>query len=136
MEKSILRPFRLSHIILTRLCWSDRGTRIFSLICSLIVNLFLSALLRASLLTFLTRLDQNNITLYPAFHEYFRTRQPPLLAIWGKNDAFFIPPGAEAFKKDLPNAEVHFVDGGHFALENHVEEIGGKILEFFERNGI
>jgi pimeloyl-ACP methyl ester carboxylesterase len=65
----------------------------------------------------------NNVKLYPAFQEYFRESKPPLLAIWGKNDLFFIPPGAEAFRRDDPNATVEFLDTGHFALETHVEEI-------------
>jgi pimeloyl-ACP methyl ester carboxylesterase len=66
---------------------------------------------------------QNNVKLYPKFQQYLRTSKPPLLAIWGKNDPFFIPPGAEAFKRDIPNATVQFLDTGHFALETHVEEI-------------
>ena len=61
----------------------------------------------------------SNVALYPKFQEYFRTKRPPLLAVWGKNDPFFLPPGAEAFKRDNPNAEVHFYDTGHFALETH-----------------
>jgi pimeloyl-ACP methyl ester carboxylesterase len=65
----------------------------------------------------------NNVKLYPAFQEYFRKSKPPMLAIWGKNDPFFIPPGAEAFRRDNPNATVQFLDTGHFALETHVEEI-------------
>jgi pimeloyl-ACP methyl ester carboxylesterase len=65
----------------------------------------------------------NNVKLYPAFQEYFRRSKPPLLAIWGKNDPFFIPPGAEAFLRDNPNATVQLLDTGHFALETHVEEI-------------
>jgi pimeloyl-ACP methyl ester carboxylesterase len=65
----------------------------------------------------------NNVKLYPAFQEYFRKSKPPLLAIWGKNDLFFIPPGAEAFRRDNPNATVQLLDTGHFALETHVEEI-------------
>jgi pimeloyl-ACP methyl ester carboxylesterase len=79
---------------------------------------------------------RNNVAVYPKFHDYFRTHQPPLLAIWGKNDAFFVPPGAEAFKKDIPKAQVQFVDSGHFALETHVNEISGAMREFFETNGI
>ncbi|RDB16556.1 hypothetical protein Hypma_002764 [Hypsizygus marmoreus] len=79
---------------------------------------------------------RNNVALYPKFHEYFRQHQPPLLAIWGKNDPIFIPAGAEAFKKVLPNAEIHLVDGGHFPLENHLEEIYVEILRFLARNGI
>ena len=78
----------------------------------------------------------NNVKLYPKFQEYFRKSKPPLLAIWGKNDPFFIPPGAEAFRKDLPNAEIQFLDTGHFALETHVAEIAEAINEFFNANGI
>jgi pimeloyl-ACP methyl ester carboxylesterase len=63
----------------------------------------------------------------------FRTKQPPLLAVWGKNDPFFIPPGAEAFKKDIPAAEVHFFETGHFALETHHQEIAQAIREFLGR---
>jgi pyruvate/2-oxoglutarate dehydrogenase complex dihydrolipoamide dehydrogenase (E3) component/pimeloyl-ACP methyl ester carboxylesterase len=65
----------------------------------------------------------NNVKLYPAFQEYFRKWAPPLLAIWGKNDPYFIPPGAEAFRRDIPKADVQFLDTGHFALETHVDEI-------------
>jgi pimeloyl-ACP methyl ester carboxylesterase len=79
---------------------------------------------------------RNNVLVYPKFHEYFRQNQPPMLAVWGKNDAFFIPAGAEAFKKDLPNAEVEFVDSGHFALETHVDHIAASMRRFFEQNGI
>ncbi|MDB5575889.1 MAG: Hydrolase, alpha/beta fold family protein [Bradyrhizobium sp.] len=73
----------------------------------------------------------SNVELYPAFHAYFREHQPPLLAIWGKNDPYFIPPGAEAFKTDLPDAIVGFVDSGHFALETHVGEIAREIGTFW-----
>ena len=72
----------------------------------------------------------SNIRLYPKFHEYFRKSQPPLLAIWGKNDPFFIPAGAEAFRKDLPNATVEFLDTGHFAIETHVVEIAAAMKDF------
>jgi pimeloyl-ACP methyl ester carboxylesterase len=65
----------------------------------------------------------SNIDLYPAFQDYFRTRQPPLLAIWGRNDPFFLPAGAEAFKHDIPAADVRLLDTGHFALETHADEI-------------
>src|SRR6202167_3976868 len=65
----------------------------------------------------------NNVKLYPQFQEYFRKHQPPLLAVWGKNDPFFLPAGAEAFKRDIPDAQVHFYDTGHFALETHSREI-------------
>jgi pimeloyl-ACP methyl ester carboxylesterase len=72
----------------------------------------------------------SNVALYPAFHEYFRTSRPPLLAVWGKNDPFFLPAGAEAFKRDLPDADVRFVDSGHFALETNVEDIATAIGKF------
>jgi len=75
----------------------------------------------------------SNVALYPKFQEYFRTKQPPLLAVWGKNDPFFVPPGAEAFKKDIPAAEVHFFETGHFALETHHQEIAQAIREFLGR---
>jgi len=74
----------------------------------------------------------SNVKLYPTFQEYFRKSKPPLLAIWGKNDPFFIPAGAEAFLKDLPNAELQFLDTGHFALETHVVEIAAAMKEFLE----
>jgi pimeloyl-ACP methyl ester carboxylesterase len=74
-----------------------------------------------------------NVALYPKFQEYFRTRRPPMLAVWGKHDPFFLPPGAEAFKRDNPRAEVHFVDTGHFALETHAREIGETMREFLNR---
>jgi pimeloyl-ACP methyl ester carboxylesterase len=72
----------------------------------------------------------SNVALYPAFHEYFRTSRPPLLAIWGKNDPFFLPAGAEAFRRDLPDADVRFLDTGHFALETHVEDVAAAIRGF------
>ncbi len=69
-----------------------------------------------------------NIERYPLYQQYLRTHRPPLLAIWGKNDTFFIPPGAEAFKRDVPNADVRFLDAGHFALETNVDDIASAIL--------
>jgi pimeloyl-ACP methyl ester carboxylesterase len=75
----------------------------------------------------------SNVALYPKFQDYFRTRRPPLLAVWGTKDPFFLPPGAEAFRRDNPNAEVRFFDTGHFALETHAGEIGEAIGEFLER---
>jgi pimeloyl-ACP methyl ester carboxylesterase len=72
----------------------------------------------------------SNIELYPAFQEYFRTRRPPLLAIWGRNDPFFLPAGAEAFKRDIPDADVRLLDTGHFALETHSGEIAAAIRGF------
>jgi pimeloyl-ACP methyl ester carboxylesterase len=76
----------------------------------------------------------SNIALYPKFQEYFREKRPRLLAVWGKNDPFFLPVGAEAFKRDNPNAEVHFYDSGHFALETHVQEIAMTIRNFLGRD--
>jgi pimeloyl-ACP methyl ester carboxylesterase len=76
---------------------------------------------------------QNNVKLYPKFQEYFRKSKPPLLAIWGKNDPFFIPPGAEAYKRDIPNATVQFLDTGHFALETHVEEIATAVRDLLQK---
>ncbi len=77
----------------------------------------------------------SNVKLYPKFQEYFRKSKPPLLAIWGKNDPFFIPAGAEAFKKDIPNAKVQFLNTGHFAIETNVVEIAAAIKEFLESPG-
>jgi len=76
---------------------------------------------------------KSNIALYPAFQNYFRTHKPPFLAVWGKNDPFFLPPGAEAFKRDIPNATVRFFDTGHFALETHAAEIAAAIRDFLPR---
>ncbi|MCJ2071756.1 alpha/beta hydrolase [Methylobacterium sp. J-030] len=76
---------------------------------------------------------KTNIACYEKIQAYLRKNQPPLLAIWGQNDPFFIPPGAEAFKRDLPDAEVRFVDSGHFALETHAREIGAAMREFLEK---
>jgi pimeloyl-ACP methyl ester carboxylesterase len=73
---------------------------------------------------------KRNVALYPSFQQYFRTHKPPLLAVWGKNDPFFLPPGAEAFRRDIPNAQVRFFDTGHFALETHCNEIASAIRDF------
>jgi pimeloyl-ACP methyl ester carboxylesterase len=73
---------------------------------------------------------QSNVALYPRFQAYFRDRQPPLLAVWGANDPFFLPAGVEAFSRDLPKAEVRFVDAGHFALETHGREIADLMGDF------
>jgi pimeloyl-ACP methyl ester carboxylesterase len=75
----------------------------------------------------------SNVKLYPKFQDYLRRSKPPLLAIWGKNDPFFIPAGAEAFRKDLPNAQVRFLDTGHFAIATHVVEIAAAMAEFLEK---
>jgi pimeloyl-ACP methyl ester carboxylesterase len=74
----------------------------------------------------------SNVKLYPEFQEYFRQSQPPFLAIWGRNDPFFLPAGAEAFRKDIPNARIQFLDTGHFALETHVMEIAGAMTDFLD----
>jgi len=66
---------------------------------------------------------KSNVALYPTFQSYFRTHQPPFLAVWGRNDPFFLPHGAEAFKRDIPGAMIRFFDTGHFALETHANEI-------------
>ena len=76
---------------------------------------------------------KSNIALYPKFQEYFRSRKPPFLAVWGKNDPFFLPPGAEAFKRDIPGAIVRFFDTGHFALETNAQEIAKEIRDFLKR---
>jgi pimeloyl-ACP methyl ester carboxylesterase len=73
---------------------------------------------------------KSNVALYPTFQKYFRTHKPRFLAIWGENDPFFLPPGAEAFKRDIPQAIVRFLDTGHFALETHAAEIGAAIRGF------
>ena len=75
----------------------------------------------------------SNVALYPQFQAYFRKHKPPLLAVWGKNDPFFIPAGAEAFRRDNPQAEVHFYPTGHFALETHCQEIAVAIRDFLSR---
>ncbi len=77
---------------------------------------------------------RTNVALYPDFQAYFREHQPPLLAVWGRNDPFFIPPGAEAYKRDLPAAEIHFLDTGHFALETHCKEIASLMRDFLQRH--
>jgi pimeloyl-ACP methyl ester carboxylesterase len=73
---------------------------------------------------------KSNVALYPTFQNYFRTHKPRFLAVWGKNDPFFLPQGAEAFRRDIPDATVHFFDTGHFALETHAREIAAMIHDF------
>jgi pimeloyl-ACP methyl ester carboxylesterase len=77
---------------------------------------------------------QSNVALYPTFQNYFRTHKPRLLAVWGKNDPLFLPIGAEAFKKDIPEARIRFFDTGHFALETHANEIAAEIRQFINRS--
>jgi pimeloyl-ACP methyl ester carboxylesterase len=75
----------------------------------------------------------SNVALYPKFQEYFRTHRPPLLAVWGKNDPFFLPKGADAYRRDIPDAQVRIIDTGHFALETHAVEIGSAMKEFLAK---
>jgi pimeloyl-ACP methyl ester carboxylesterase len=77
---------------------------------------------------------KSNVAMYPEFQAYFRKHKPPLLAVWGKNDPFFLPAGAEAFKRDIPGADVRFLDTGHFAIETHCDEIAAAILDFLPRS--
>jgi pimeloyl-ACP methyl ester carboxylesterase len=76
----------------------------------------------------------NNVRKYPEFQAYFRKHRPPVLAVWGANDPFFLPAGAQAWKRDVPDAEIRFFDTGHFALETHIDEIAPVIREFLDRN--
>jgi pimeloyl-ACP methyl ester carboxylesterase len=77
---------------------------------------------------------RSNVALYPAIQAYFRAQQPPFLAVWGKSDPFFLPPGAEAFRRDLPAAEIHLLDAGHFALETRGAEIAALARDFLDRH--
>jgi pimeloyl-ACP methyl ester carboxylesterase len=74
---------------------------------------------------------RSNVALYPKFQEFFRKYRPPTLAVWGRNDPFFLPPGAEAYRRDNPDAKVVLLDAGHFALETHSAEISREMKEFF-----
>jgi pimeloyl-ACP methyl ester carboxylesterase len=76
---------------------------------------------------------KSNVALYPTFQAYFRTHRPRFLAVWGRHDPFFLPAGAEAFKRDIPDADVRFFDTGHFALETHAAEIAAAIRDFLSR---
>jgi pimeloyl-ACP methyl ester carboxylesterase len=76
----------------------------------------------------------SNVALYPTFQEYFRTHKPPFLAVWGNDDPFFLVPGAEAFKRDIPDADIRLFETGHFALETHADEIADAIREFLDKN--
>jgi pimeloyl-ACP methyl ester carboxylesterase len=78
---------------------------------------------------------RKNIELYPEIHRYLRTVRPPLLAVWGRNDPFFLPAGAQAFARDVPGARVRFFDTGHFALETHAPAIASEIGAFLQRLG-
>ncbi|WP_222428308.1 alpha/beta fold hydrolase [Sphingomonas suaedae] len=76
---------------------------------------------------------RTNVALYPDFQAYLRKHRPPVLAVWGRHDAFFLPPGAEAYKRDVPDAEVHLLDTGHFALDTHHREIAALMRDFLRR---
>ncbi|HIE5648396.1 alpha/beta fold hydrolase [Stenotrophomonas maltophilia] len=76
----------------------------------------------------------SNVAMYPVFQAYFRDHQPPLLAVWGRNDPYFLPAGAEAWKRDIPAAEIHFYDTGHFALETHAAQIIPVVRRFLDRH--
>jgi pimeloyl-ACP methyl ester carboxylesterase len=78
--------------------------------------------------------DQNNVKQYPIWHETLRRVKPPVLAVWGKNDPIFVPPGAEAFLRDLPDTEIHFFDTGHFALEEESDQIAETVVNFLARH--
>lgn len=75
---------------------------------------------------------RSNVALYPDFQSYFREHRPPLLAVWGRHDPAFLPAGATAYQRDLPDAEVHLLDAGHFALETHAEEVAALIRTFLK----
>jgi pimeloyl-ACP methyl ester carboxylesterase len=77
---------------------------------------------------------QNNVKQYPRWQEALRTYRPPVLAVWGRNDPIFVPAGAEAFRRDVPEAEIHLIDSGHFALEDNAEQIAGYIRDFLKSN--
>lgn len=79
---------------------------------------------------------RTNLALYPDFQRYFRESRPPLLAVWGSNDPYFIPAGAQAYRRDLPDAEIHLLDAGHFALETHHLEIAGLIRDFLQHHDV
>ncbi|KAL5087064.1 hypothetical protein Trisim1_008447 [Trichoderma cf. simile WF8] len=77
---------------------------------------------------------RNNVKQYPEFQEYFRKSQVPLLAVWGEKDTIFVPPGAKAFKRDLPKAEIHLLDAGHFTLISNLDQMVGYILPFLAKH--
>jgi pimeloyl-ACP methyl ester carboxylesterase len=132
-NRDALRPFLSPE---TTLWQYTQGVRDVSLVSPdgySLDNFYLSRPDAAEVQLDLLRDYKTNVALYPVFQAYFRSRKPPLLAIWGKNDPFFLPPGAEAFKRDIPNAEVHFVDSGHFAIATHCDEIAKAIREFLTK---
>jgi pimeloyl-ACP methyl ester carboxylesterase len=80
----------------------------------------------------LFRSYESNVLAYPEWQAYLRKHQPPVLAIWGKNDPFFIPPGAEGFKRDVPETVVEFIDAGHWVLETHIDEVASSVRGFLD----
>jgi len=78
----------------------------------------------------------SNLALYPAFQAHFRAHRPPLLAIWGRHDPHFLPAGARAYQRDLPQAEIVLLEAGHFALETHAAEIGNSMRRFLAAHGV
>lgn len=78
----------------------------------------------------------NNVALYPAIQGYLRANQPPILAVWGENDPYFLSAGAHAFKRDVPKTEVVLLPTGHFALETHADKISALVLDFLDRNTV
>ncbi len=79
---------------------------------------------------------RNNVALYPGFQDYLRTSRVPVLAVWGKNDSLFVPAGAEAFRRDVPDLDLHWLDAGHFALETNEDEMARLMHDFFEKRGV
>lgn len=77
---------------------------------------------------------RTNLPLYPQWQAYFRDRKPPALVVWGANDEIFVAPGAEAYRRDLPHAEIHMIDTGHFALETHGPQVAALIRDFLDRS--
>ncbi len=73
---------------------------------------------------------RTNVARYPEFQAYFRKHRPPLLAVWGRHDPAFVPAGAAAYQRDLPDAQIHLLDTGHFALETHAKEVAALIVPF------
>jgi pimeloyl-ACP methyl ester carboxylesterase len=76
---------------------------------------------------------RTNLARYPEWHRYFRAHQPPMLIVWGKNDVIFPSPGAQAYLRDVPHAELHLLDTGHFALEDHAKLISALTCSFYDR---
>lgn len=132
-NRDALRPFLSPETTLWQYIQGVRDTSLISPDGYSLDNFYLSRPDAAEVQLDLLRDYKTNVALYPVFQAYFRSRKPPLLAIWGRNDPFFLPPGAEAFRRDIPNAEVRFVDSGHFAIATHCDEISEAIREFLTK---